>query len=444
MAASGEGLIGFIVVAAAIAAIYGWFSEKSKKLLEDEFNQTLRKQLGEKERKLSDRAQQIGQEAFSMRMALAYEKKQHEQDAASVRTQLALEKQQVEQQLEQKAAEIDRELEKRAEHITALRNEFETGYVRGRKWLAHFISEADRALDDTISSTLRTKKHPALKAAEEIAAALSEKRHFKEKVKLLEYQLKSYKEYFPFLEEYEEIILDEAITLTPNGTNVEALEKTDPVLFYVPKVEYERLSPTDRNQLALDRYLNRPLSQAAIGRFYERYLGYLYEQDGWKVEYQGIVKGYEDLGRDLICEKGNQVLIVQAKCWASDKLIHEKHIFQLFGTTQLYLMNHQQNDRVDSNVSAVFITTTSLSPVAKKATQWLKIQVNEHVTLKKNYPMIKCNINQSSKEKIYHLPFDQQYDRTKIIPKIGEFYAATAAEAEAKGFRRALRHLGNH
>jgi hypothetical protein len=54
--------------------------------------------------------------------------------------------------------------------------------------------------------------------------------------------------------------------------------------------------------------------------------------------------------------------------------------------------------------------------------------------------MIKCNINQSSKEKIYHLPFDQQYDRTKIIPSSGEFYAATVAEAEKKGFRRAFRH----
>ncbi len=56
--------------------------------------------------------------------------------------------------------------------------------------------------------------------------------------------------------------------------------------------------------------------------------------------------------------------------------------------------------------------------------------------------MIKCNINQSTKEKIYHLPFDQQYDRTKITAECGEFYATTVAEAEKKGFRRAFRFAG--
>jgi hypothetical protein len=40
-------------------------------------------------------------------------------------------------------------------------------------------------------------------------------------------------------------------------------------------------------------------------------------------------------------------------------------------------------------------------------------------------------------EKIYHLPFDQQYDRTKIRPGTGEKYAYTVAEAENDGFRRA-------
>jgi len=396
MATGGEGLIGFIVVAAGIAAIHGWFSDKSKKLKEDEFNRTLRQQLSDEKR-----------------------------------------------QFEQKAAEITRELEKRAGYVSALRKEFEGGYLRGRKWLAQFISEADRAFDDSISSTLRNKKRPALKAAEEVSTARAEKRQFKEQVKLLEYQLKSYKEYFPFLEEYEEIILDEAIPLVSNGENLDAIENADPVLFYVPKAEYEKLLPADRNQLALDRYLNRTLSRAAIGRFYERYLGYLYEKEGWQVEYHGIVEGFDDLGRDLICRKGNQIVIVQAKCWSADKLIHEKHIFQLFGTAQLYLMNQQQNDLFGANISAMFITTTSLSPVAQKAAKWLKISVKERFAIDKAYPMIKCNINQSSKEKIYHLPFDQQYDRTKIIPELGEFYTVSVLEAEQHGFRRAFRHYAN-
>ena len=60
------------------------------------------------------------------------------------------------------------------------------------------------------------------------------------------------------------------------------------------------------------------------------------------------------------------------------------------------------------------------------------------------FPRIKCNISQRSGEKIYHLPFDQQYDKTLIETNKGECYALTVAEAEEKGFRRALRHfVGN-
>jgi hypothetical protein len=53
--------------------------------------------------------------------------------------------------------------------------------------------------------------------------------------------------------------------------------------------------------------------------------------------------------------------------------------------------------------------------------------------------MIKCNVNPSKKEKIYHLPFDQQYDRTQVSRR-GECYVATVREAEQRGFRRAWRH----
>lgn len=346
--------------------------------------------------------------------------------------------------LEQERLIKQQEYQKQVEYLKTLRNEFDASYIHGRKWLAKYVAEADRAFDESISLTFRTKKRPAMKAADEITAARTEKRKLKEQLKFLEYQIESYKEYFPFLEEYEEFILNEVIQYTPNGIDVGNIETADPVLFYVPKIEYERLSSLERNQLALERYLNKSHSRSEIGRIYERYLGYLYEQDGWTVEYFGIVEGYEDLGRDLICRKGNQVKIIQAKCWSSEKQVHEKHIFQLFGTTQLYIINNHKNDLFDIEVFGVFVTTTALSSVAREAAKWLKIDVMENYPLNKKYPMIKCNINQSSKEKIYHLPFDQQYDKTKIIPEQGEFYASTVEEAEINGFRRALRYSKMH
>ena len=54
-----------------------------------------------------------------------------------------------------------------------------------------------------------------------------------------------------------------------------------------------------------------------------------------------------------------------------------------------------------------------------------------------DYPLVKCNIAMRDGAKIYHLPFDKQYDRTKIIPANGEKYVYTVAETEKAGFRRA-------
>jgi hypothetical protein len=426
MASNSELFFGLVIAAVFLSAIHGWFSDKSKELKEDEFNRELRKELDD-------------------------EKNEHQKIIVEKNKEIERRIDQINalnnklnKELEENFSVKNKELEKRMAYVSNLHNQFQASYIHGRQWLAEFIAEADKVLDDSIESALINKKYPALKAAEEVASARAEKRRFKEQLKLLEYQLKSYKEYFPFLEEYEDVILDEGIPLVPNHNNIDALESADPVLLYVPKAEYEGLTSTMRNQLALDRYKNRPLSKAAIGRFYERYLGYLYERDGWLVDYHGIIEGFEDLGRDLICRKGNQILIIQAKCWSAEKVIHEKHLFQLFGTTQLFLMNQRQNGRTGEDVFPMFITTTKLSSVAKEAAKWLNIDFREDFQLDKTYPMIKCNINQSSKEKIYHLPFDQQYDRTKIVLELDEFYAASVTEAEERGFRRAFRYHGNN
>lgn len=54
--------------------------------------------------------------------------------------------------------------------------------------------------------------------------------------------------------------------------------------------------------------------------------------------------------------------------------------------------------------------------------------------------MIKCIINRTTKEKIYNLPFDQQYDKIEIN-SIGEQYVFTIKEAEDLVFRRAKKWI---
>ena len=91
-------------------------------------------------------------------------------------------------------------------------------------------------------------------------------------------------------------------------------------------------------------------------------------------------------------------------------------------------------------VSGTFTTTTTLSERARQFAAQLDIHVEEDVPLA-DYPRIKCNIGRDG-QRIYHLPFDQQYDTTIIEPEKGERWVATVAEAEALGFRRAWRWKG--
>ena len=183
---------------------------------------------------------------------------------------------------------------------------------------------------------------------------------------------------------------------------------------------------------------DRPKSKWLIGKLYERYVGYLYEKDGWHVNYFGINERYEDLGRDLVCTKGKIIHVVQCKNWSQYRTIYEKHIFQLFGSTFEF---KQLQENKDYEVVPVFYCTNELSPIAREMSKVLGIQVHEHHNFDQNYPCIKCNISTGSNEKIYHLPFDQKYDDTKI-DRPGEMYCASVAKAEDAGFRRARKWYG--
>ena len=198
------------------------------------------------------------------------------------------------------------------------------------------------------------------------------------------------------------------------------------------------MSVTERNQLALDRYISsHNKTKWQIGRDYEQYVGHKYREMGFEVDDYGSYMGLEDLGRDIIAKKGNKTLIIQCKYWSSKKQIHENHITQLYGTIASYCI---ENNLKRSDVIGVLITNIELSPMAQKMANYLHIGFTENIELG-IFPCIKCNINRDEfglTTKIYHLPFDQQYDATKI-DREGEFMAMTVAEAENAGFRRAFR-----
>ena len=279
---------------------------------------------------------------------------------------------------------------------------------------------------------LEKKLHPALIEAKRIRELRQETKSLLEEKKLTDYKIAYIRELFPDIEKYvDKGFFSEEVE--KQNEKIQEEKIVDNVKKYISDEEYRTLSTTKRNQLALDNYLSGRKSKWQVGRDYELYIGYIYNKKGYMIEYNGIIKQLEDMGRDVIATKDNTRLIIQCKNWSQEKIIHEKHIFQLYGSV---ILARIENPFYDTN--GVFVTTTALSDTAKSIAEYLDIKVCEHLPLGK-FPRIKCNINKTTGEKIYHLPFDQQYDSTKIENE-GEFMAFTVAEAEENGFRRAWKH----
>lgn len=301
----------------------------------------------------------------------------------------------------------------------------------GFKTLLSFISYFEKLRDEPVSKYLAEKSHPAPTAASIVKEQTKKRREADFHKKRIEALIEMYEQYAPFLTELKDDIPD--INDVSIFQEYDEKERQDSVVNYLTKEEYRKLPTAERNQLALDRFWSRPKSKWLIGKLYERYIGFLYEQKGYKVEYFGIDEKYQDMGRDLICRKGNETLIIQCKYWAEFRTIYEKHIFQLIGTLFEYRETHP-----NEKVTGVFSTTTQLSPLARKIAITLGIELFENFKFNKDYPCIKCNISTLNNEKIYHLPFDQRYDDTKI-DREGEMHCRTVKEAETAGFRRAFR-----
>ncbi|MBQ8603866.1 MAG: restriction endonuclease [Oscillospiraceae bacterium] len=314
-------------------------------------------------------------------------------------------------------------------------NNFITEKEQTYPWLSEFYADYLYAYDMHIAQYLNTKSRPAHRAAQDVRRIAKEKRELITQNKMLEHQLTVYEDLFPWLLDFKELSIEDAAKyagLVSDTNNEYSILKN-----WLSPEEYQNLSTKEKYQLALDRYIHKPKSKWQVGIDYERYIGYLYEQKGYRVKYNGALSGLEDMGRDLIATSGKYIIVIQCKRWAQEKTIHEKHIFQLFGSMVL-----AEIENPGKIVRGLFVTTTKLSDTAIQCAKHLGIEIVQNKPMA-DYPMIKCNIAKDG-EKIYHLPFDQQYDRIMLNSKDGDFYCKTIAEAEDKGFRRAWKWHGTN
>jgi hypothetical protein len=327
---------------------------------------------------------------------------------------------------------------------------------QGFPWLAKAYDDYFDLKDSIIEDYLRYKRWPALKAAAALRQIGKERREAEKAARRATYLLEYCRFLAPWLDEYigmEAEELDEIISDIHSSWEKKEEEFDEEVKRQTEPRKWEALTPTEKLQRKLDWYWNKPnKTNWQIGRDYERYIGYLYEQKGWNVYYHGK-KGYEDLGRDLVCKKGKSVEIVQCKYWAKEKTIHEKHVYYLYGTTVEYFLEdlgHEEDlkqlplfpDLVRMrNVVPKLIVTTEVSAKAAQVAKLLGLTIEN--TPFQRYPSVKCNVSRKNGEKIFHLPFDQQYDTILVEEERLERYVETVAEAESLGFRHAYRWKGD-
>lgn len=299
-----------------------------------------------------------------------------------------------------------------------------------------FCSDIDAKVYDISIYSLTHKYRPAFKAADEVGCMRNKTKEYISLYKTMLYKYEFLLNTFPELKKY--VDDEEALFGLCDCEDYDDFESNrDKTLDYLSKEEWNKLGVNERNQLALDRYKKKNKSNWVIGIEYEMYIEYLLRKNGFRTISFGSLKGIEDLGRDIVAKKMNAkgemvTYIIQCKNWSVSKEIHENTVCQLFGTTIEYGIRNKQ---MFQKTIPVLYTTTKLSDTAMEFAKRLGVMVI--VTSKGDYPMIKCNINDGNK--IYHLPFDQQYYRTQIC-KPGEFYAWTVNEAVSAGFRRAFKY----
>ena len=214
---------------------------------------------------------------------------------------------------------------------------------KGSQWYAEIYSELSALIDEKYIDYLENKKRPAPKKAAEARDIKKEKTFLNKKLKLLEYELNTLKSNLPIIEEIEEDLIDknEILSHLEHQNQKKEFNEVRDNLIKNEKSK-KKLSETQKNQLALDKYINKNHNKLSIGRLYERYIGYLYELENWKVTFFGIVEGLEDLGRDLICQNEKTIKIVQCKNWGKENIIREKHIYQLFATSIHYKITNKE------------------------------------------------------------------------------------------------------
>lgn len=131
-------------------------------------------------------------------------------------------------------------------------------------------------------------------------------KNLKKEFKELEFKHNQLKEYTIVLEEDNKILLD-----NNNILNEKINEFKKEAFIKNRKERYKKLQQENKKR----------------GEDYEEFVASHFKLDGYKIDLNGIKKGKKDKGIDIICQKDNELILIQCKNWKANskyKINHEK------------------------------------------------------------------------------------------------------------------------
>ena len=188
------------------------------------------------------------------------------------------------------------------------------------------------------------------------------------------------------------------------------------------------------------RYGNQPtckrretdIAKTDYGVQYERYVGHLFEEKGFRVTYNGIRKGKDDGGIDLIARGNRKIRLIQCKRW--NMAVNSDVISRLQGGLERFIWNERKgkSEKMQTSIRGVLATSGDVEPDAMALAKHLGIYVMKNLSYR-FYPAIKA------KEIIpgagrFLLPFNSEYDRMDFNVGHGDRFFMTIREALSNGF----------
>lgn len=217
-----------------------------------------------------------------------------------------------------------------------------------------------------------------------------------------------------------------------------------------PRGEIDEYALKGRERELWEYANRRNLSKREAGDRYERYLGYLYERAGWRVEYYGLTEGVANANRgiDLICEKEGVTHFVQTKYW-SDGVAAKTNVNNVIDRTVKNMQGIVEKRGITGKAQAVLAARPKLSGQVARYAQAQGVLLLDDLPLQP-YPLVKCHTGKRGSKK-YFLPYLadknpakyeeiqqgawEPYDLVRMDWGSGDVYVHTIEEAEALGYK---------